>query len=223
MLFFKYLFIFCLFSFIGWLIELIYRSIMDKRIVNPGFMTGCVVPIYGFSALILNIICGITNNIYLFIPVSIALLTLLELISGIFLDKCFHLRLWDYSNRKFNYKGFICLRFTIYWFILALLFKFFMYSRVHNLSIIFINNNVYLFMLGIFTGIFLLDLCASIDLVSKINKYSKVVKQSINYEKIKFDARRETSKRKFISAIFPYFKTSKYLKDKLSDYDDIRD
>lgn len=223
MLFFKYLFIFCLFSFIGWVIELIYRSIVDKRIVNPGFMTGCVVPIYGFSSIILYIICGITDNIYIFIPLSVVLLTLLEFISGIILDKFFHLRLWDYSDRKFNYKGLICIRFTIYWLLLALLFKYFMYSRINYLSINFISNSVYLFLLGIFTGIFILDLCASIDLVSKMTKYSKVIKHSINYEKIKFDARRETNRKKLVHAIYPYFKTNKYLKDKLSDYYEIRD
>jgi len=63
MLFFEYLFIFCLFSVVGWILEFAYRSIVNKKIINPGFMSGCVVPLYGFGAVILNIICSLFNGV----------------------------------------------------------------------------------------------------------------------------------------------------------------
>ena len=50
---FKILFIFSFTSVLGWVIETTYRFIMSKKLVNPGFMSGCVVPIYGFGAIIL--------------------------------------------------------------------------------------------------------------------------------------------------------------------------
>lgn len=223
MLFFKYLFIFCFFSVVGWILELVFRSIVTKRIVNPGFMSGCVLPIYGAGAVILNIICSLFSNIesnykvILIFFVSIILLTLLEFVCGLILLKVFHVKLWDYSMYKYNYKGFVCLEFALIWGLLSLIFYVFIYNGINSISINFINSSTCLFFLGIFVGIFMVDLFVSIGLLNKLTLYAEIVKDIIDVEMLKLDARSRSTKRKFLNAIYPYISTSKFLKDKMRE------
>ena len=44
---------FLVYSFLGWVIESIYKSIRLKKIVNSGFLFGPLCPIYGFGAIIM--------------------------------------------------------------------------------------------------------------------------------------------------------------------------
>ena len=221
----KILFIFSFASLLGWFIETAYRSIMSKKIVNPGFMGGCVVPIYGFGAIILYFVCGLSLKIdflynpILVIVISVILLTLLELISGMIFLKFFNLRLWDYSNRKFNFKGLICLRFSLYWGILALVFYLFLYEFIDNMCMSFIKNNICLFSLGIFYGIFIIDLFLSFNLTSKIKKYAKSKSGIIDIERFKIDITKKLKKNKFLNALYPSLSVSTFLKSKIKDED----
>lgn len=221
--FFKYLFIFCLFALIGWVLELCYRGFMTKKFVNPGFMSGCVVPIYGVGAVIMTIICNLFSSIesnykiiFIFI-LSIILLSILEYISGLILFKCFYLRLWDYSNYKYNLNGFICLFFSMIWGLLSLIFYLFIYPWINQVALDFVNNSLGLFLLGIYMGIFIIDLCASIQLSTRVNKYAKSLKEVINIEKLKLDIRKKETKRKFLNAVYPYVLTNSYIKDRIKE------
>ena len=223
MVFFKYLFIFCLFSVVGWVLELIYRSIVMKKFINPGFMSGCVVPLYGFGAVIMNIICtlfsGIESNykiIFIFI-ISVILLSILEFISGYILLKYFHLKLWDYSMYKYNYKGFICLEFSFIWGLLSLVFYLFIYKWLDTSALNFINSTTGLFFLGIYVGVFIIDLCVSIQLLNRLTNYADDIKEIINVEKLKIDVRMKAKKKKFWNTIYPYVSTNKFLREKTKD------
>lgn len=224
MTFLKYLFIFCLFSFIGWILELVYRSLMEKRLVNPGFMTGCVVPLYGFGAVILNIICNLiikidsNYKVLLLFIVSTLILSLLEFISGFILYKFMHLKLWDYSMYKYNYKGFICLGFSFVWGFLSLIFYLFIYPWINNISMNIVSNNLGIFLLGIYTGMFIIDLCVSINLLNKLTKYANEIKGIVDLEKVKLDARMQVRRKKFLNAVYPYISTNKFLKDKIQKF-----
>ena len=221
MIFLKYLFIFSLFSIVGWILEFIYRSIISKKIVNPGLMTGCVLPLYGFGAIILNLICILFDNIHsnykiiIIFVLSTIILSLLEFISGYFLYKFMHLKLWDYTNNKFNIKGFICLSYSLIWGILSLIFYFFIYKWINPLSIILIKSPIVILVLGIYLGIFIVDLCVSIDLLSKLRKYAVSIKEIINIEKLKIDSRMKVNRKKFFNAIYPYVSINRFIKDKL--------
>lgn len=223
MVFFKYIFIFLLFSFVGWVLELIYRGIRTKKIVNPGFMSGCVVPLYGFGAVILYIICNLfekVNSNYKIIIVfliSIILLSLLELIAGILLDKCFKLKLWDYSENIFNYKGYICLLYSMFWGFLSLVFYNFVYPYIDSITLHFISSRIGLFILGICVGLFIIDLGVSIGLLNRIVKYSKIMTETIDLEKLKLDIRKKVDRKKFLNSIFPYIITNKYLREKINE------
>ena len=220
---YKVLFIFSFASVLGWIIESIYRFVMSKKIVNPGFMSGCVVPIYGFGALILYYICELSKRFnykfeaLLVIIISMISLSLLELLSGVFLLKFFNLKLWDYSNRKLNFKGLICLRFTLYWGIFSLIFYLFMYTFIDSLILNMTKNMLGIFSLGIFYGIFFIDLCISINLSSKIKKYAESNKKIINVEKLKLDIIKRINKNKFLNTLYPYISTNIFLKSKIKD------
>ena len=221
MLIFKYLFIFCLFSVIGWMLEVVYRSIVNKKLINPGFMSGCVLPIYGFGAVILNIVCTVLDKInfqykvLLIFFVATLLLSLLEFISGYVLYKYMNLKLWDYSNLKYNYKGFISLEFSFVWGLLSLIFYIFIYPWINSLAIAFISSKIGIFLLGIYIGIFIIDLSVSINLLSKFVRYSRSIKDIINVERLKLESIMETKRRKVLNAIYPYISVNKFLKDKL--------
>ena len=223
MIFFKYLFIFLLFSFVGWILELVYRSYNSKKFINPGFMSGCVVPLYGFGALIMYLLCNDLSEInskykvLIIVLISILLLTLLELISGILLDKLFHLRLWDYSKYKYNYKGLICINFSLIWGILAFSFYYFMYNPINNISNSFISSDYGLFFLGLASGIFIIDLAMSIQLLNRIVKYANEIKQTVDLEKLRLDIIKRITNKKFINSVYSYTSINRYLKEKIKD------
>lgn len=103
--------------------ESIIRSICEKRIINTGFLRGPFCPIYGIGAIIMILFLGTFEKkpIFLFC-ISIIILTAWEYVVGVFLEKVFHTKYWDYSDHKFNFKGRICLTNSIYWGILGVLF-----------------------------------------------------------------------------------------------------
>lgn len=222
MIVYKLLFIFAFFSITGWILEVIYRSTRSKNLVNPGFMSGCVVPIYGLGALILYLVCqflpqpnSILNIIIIFFTCSI-LLTSLELFSGYTNLKWYNLRLWDYREDKFNFKGFICLKFAIYWGIISVLYSMFIYPNIDFIISTYFSKSYSLFFLGMFYGIFVIDLFVSIQLSMKFHKYASILKDAMNLEKIKLDAILN-DKKNIIKHIYPYVSINQFIKNKVSE------
>jgi len=113
---------FTAYSFTGWIIELIYRSWTQKRFVNPGFLFGPFVPVYGFGALvIISIQTYISGfSIPLQFLIYLVLLTAVEFITGEIFERIFDLQLWDYSDNGLNYRGKVCLTFSLGWAVLAM-------------------------------------------------------------------------------------------------------
>ena len=115
------LFLFIFFSTIGWFIETLYRSATSKTFVNPGFMTGITLPIYGFGGLILIMISKLVDmmNIgYKYIALfflSALIMTVIEYVGGYISIKYYNTKLWDYTDMRFNYKGIVCPFFTFIW------------------------------------------------------------------------------------------------------------
>lgn len=109
------------YAFCGWLIEVGFYFYKTKTFVNRGFLHGPFVPIYGLSMISLAFIFDplfpqVTPlMIGLVFLVIVLVSTLLELIGGWALWSLFETRWWDYSNEKYHYQGFICLRFSLLW------------------------------------------------------------------------------------------------------------
>ena len=107
---YMYLFYFIIYSFLGWICETIYCSIIDKQYVNRGFLKGPFCPIYGAGALIVVILLSpFSDNIIMLYLTAMIFTSILEYTTGFLLETIFHLKWWDYSNYKFNIKGRVCL------------------------------------------------------------------------------------------------------------------
>lgn len=134
--FYYLVFYFIIYSIGGWAVESIYRSIHEKKLVNSGFMYGPYCPIYGFGTLIMILVLqNFKGDISLIFIVSFVLLSLWEYIVGVYLEKVYHTKYWDYSDHKINFKGRLCLLNSVYWGILGVVFTLFIHPFVASNSL----------------------------------------------------------------------------------------
>lgn len=100
---------FIIYSFLGWVMESIFRTFCEKKIINTGFLKGPFCPIYGIGAIIMiTLLSGLKDAPVLLFLISFIVLTIWEYLVGVLLEKLFKTKYWDYSDHKFNYKGRIC-------------------------------------------------------------------------------------------------------------------
>ena len=107
-----YLFLsFMIYSFLGYIIEITNCSLREKKLVlNRGFFLGPYLPIYGISCLLMELfILRYKNDLFTVFVMSAFISTTLEYITSYILEKIFKARWWDYSDRKFNIEGRVCL------------------------------------------------------------------------------------------------------------------
>jgi uncharacterized membrane protein len=120
---------FSIYSFLGWVMESVFATLKQKKFVNRGFLSGFFCPIYGFGAILIiqsskligAAIEDYSTSLITNILLSIFLVTLLEFITGALLEKIFNCKWWDYSSNVANIKGYICIRYSILWGLLAFL------------------------------------------------------------------------------------------------------
>ena len=96
---------FIIYSFLGWAIESAYVSVLQRRLINRGFLNGPLCPIYGTGAMLITIILGRFTDVPTVFVFGIAITTVLEYIVGFLLEKLFSARWWDYSSHRFNING----------------------------------------------------------------------------------------------------------------------
>lgn len=78
-----YLFSFIIYSFLGWICETIYCSIIDMEYVNRGFLKGPFCPIYGSGALIVIILLApFSDNIIILFLSAMIFTSILEYLTG---------------------------------------------------------------------------------------------------------------------------------------------
>lgn len=118
-------YLFLAFSVLGWCIEVIYSYIKKGHFVNRGFLRSPLCPIYGISVCIIYLIIApfvdLTStllemkDVFLVFTLIFIVASTMEYLTGFVLEKLFHTRWWDYSDRKFNIKGYVCISFSLYW------------------------------------------------------------------------------------------------------------
>ncbi|MCX7678842.1 MAG: hypothetical protein N2316_06450 [Spirochaetes bacterium] len=126
--------IFGVYSFAGWIIEVVYRSWSQRRFVNAGFLFGPFVPLYGMGALLVCTLGFVMKGYhpFFFIMAIAIVLSMLEYFIGFFSEKTLGLKLWDYSNNRFNLHGRICLTFSIVWTLLAVGLALFVHPKIYS-------------------------------------------------------------------------------------------
>ncbi len=107
---------FCIWSFIGWCIEVCYMTLETGEYQNRGFLNMPICPIYGFGVLmVVTFFRPLENTLIPLFAAAMALCTGFELFVGLGMEKLFHTRWWDYSHEKYNFKGYICLKVSLLW------------------------------------------------------------------------------------------------------------
>ncbi len=102
--------LFLTYSIIGWLIEIINIYFYTKKIANRGFLIGPYCPIYGVGAIILTFIFNYANDdLFGIFAKTMIVCALLEYTTSYIMEKMFNKRWWDYTNRKYNLNGRVCL------------------------------------------------------------------------------------------------------------------
>ena len=165
-------------SLLGWVIELLFRRLVSqKKWMNPGFLTGPYLPIYGFGVAALygisNIALPIENEVFGIIVRILIIgvgMTLIEFVAGLIFIKGCGVKLWDYSNRKGNIMGIICPTFSLIWIVVGSLY-YFLLNPILVKGISWISENlIYTYFVGIVIGAMAVDFAYSVHLATKLRQ-----------------------------------------------------
>lgn len=221
-------YLFCVGSILGWCLEFIFRFLTNKehRIGNPGLCVGPYLPIYGCGLVVLYLLAGlekyaitdnnIINKLILFTLMAIAM-TFIEYVAGIFCAKYLKVRLWDYSDRWGNIQGVICPLFSLFWAILGAFYYFVIHPHILDGLTWLANNLAFSFFIGLFFGIFIVDLINSTNLIMKLKGFAHENELELKYELIKDYIRDKNTQRvkkfKFFHSLQSISDLSDHLKE----------
>lgn len=105
-----YFFLFIIYAFIGWCIEVAGKLWQNHRFINRGFLIGPWLPIYGYGAFVMTLLLEeYKGDLLVLFCMSMLLCSVLEYVTSYLMEKLFRARWWDYSTHKFNLNGRICL------------------------------------------------------------------------------------------------------------------
>ncbi len=169
----KYFLYFIIYAFLGWTMEVLCKFVEQKKFVNRGFLIGPICPIYGYGVLGIILLIGrnVTDILSVFLK-SILVCSILEYFTSYLMEKLFKARWWDYSKRKYNINGRICLETMIPFGLLGC----FVIYILHPLVVKTVNilNPTLQISISIFILIlYILDNLASFKVMNKIKKEIK--------------------------------------------------
>lgn len=120
----KYILLFFFYSAAGWCLESLYCSIGEKKLINRGFLTGPLCPIYGTAAIVLTVLIynPFKDKPLIVFLLGIVLCDIVEYITSLLMEKLFAARWWDYTYEFMNLGGRICLKHSLYWGIISVVF-----------------------------------------------------------------------------------------------------
>ena len=161
--------IFIIYSFIGWIIDICDVYYIDKKIVNRGFYIGPYCPIYGVGVLLIIFLLKdyMDSPVVLFILAAVICM-ILEYLTSYVMEKWFNARWWDYSDRKFNLNGRICLETTIPFGLGAMIVMYVVHPFIVN-NLNKVSNNIIIIIGIILMLVFLIDAIISFSVITKIN------------------------------------------------------
>lgn len=134
-------FFFFFYCFVGWIWECSYCSVRAKKPINRGFMRGPVIPIYGCGAITMLIAAApFKDNLLLTFLSGMVLASILEYCTGAAMEAIFKVKYWDYSDRRFNLNGHICLYASCGWGFATILMTKLVHKPIARLSLMIPDN-----------------------------------------------------------------------------------
>lgn len=165
---YELIWLFLIYSFLGWMLETILAATEQRRFVNRGLINGPLCTIYGVPIVILTIFGQELPLFWLFLGAMIVA-TVTEWISGHMIERFYHERWWDYSNIKWNLDGYICLPAYLVWGVLGTISM-----RWGNGLLIrlygFLPEGIGHLLVWILAGMLVLDVTATIFALSGIGR-----------------------------------------------------
>lgn len=119
---YEILWLFFVYSFLGWIMETVSAALRQKQFVNRGLVNAPFCVIYGFTAVIVTIFCGQLHGFWLFAG-GMIISTVIEWTAGHWIERFYHEKWWDYSKVKGNLDGYICLPMSVFWGVLCVVVK----------------------------------------------------------------------------------------------------
>ena len=202
-------FLFFVGSLLGWTIEVLWRRFFssnnpEHKWLNPGFLTGPYLPLYGFSLVILFLLTFIDVSyieniilakIVLFVLMALSI-TVFEYIAGLIFIVGMKIKLWDYSSCWGNIKGIICPLYSFFWYLLSAAYYFLIHPKVCNWLYWFTNHIEFSFVVGFFYGVFAIDVSYSFNLMTKIRKFAKENELVLHLESLQRHMRKINEERR---------------------------
>ena len=181
-----YFLLFISYSILGWIMEVTCKLIEEKKFINRGFLIGPYCPIYGWGALAITILLRKYYEDPLALLVfGIVICSILEYTTSYVMEKVFHARWWDYSERKFNLNGRLCLGTMIPFGLLGMIIMYginpLLYGIYSKINITMLHILCIILMLG-----FILDNIITLKILINIRKDYKVLKKDATEEIVAF-------------------------------------
>ena len=154
------------YSFLGWIIEVIFTIFVEGKLVNRGFLVGPLVPIWGTGAILITLFLKPNDSIFSLIVSSAFVGTILEYIVNYVMEKIFKVRWWDYSQFPFNLNGRVCL-ITSCMFGIAGLLVIKVFNPLFIKLFLMINESVFCILVSVLFVLACIDFCVSFNIIQK--------------------------------------------------------
>ena len=115
---YQLLWLFLIYSFVGWILETIFAITKQRKIINRGLINGPFCTVYGFSGVLITVALKDLSGVWLFL-FSAIYASVIEWVAGKIIEKICHERWWNYENNKFNLGGYISLQTSVLWGVLG--------------------------------------------------------------------------------------------------------
>ena len=113
---FQVLWLFFCYSFLGWVLEVVFEAAVNRRYVDRGVLNGPLCVIYGVAGTIISVgFVELKESVFFLFLFGALVATVVEWVAGHALETLTHTRWWDYSHLPWNLDGYICLGASALW------------------------------------------------------------------------------------------------------------
>ncbi len=176
-LIYQLLWLFFVYSFIGWLAESTVAIVKNKKYSSRGVLNGPLCIIYGITAIMITV--GFqdlaSSWVFLFIGTT-SISTVIEWITGRLLEKTKHRRWWDYSKKKWNLDGYICLQYSLLWGVLGVIGLKYINPLLLKLYTLF-PHSILSIVLWVLVGLTVVDIIGFYTIVVGVSKKLRQVEE----------------------------------------------
>ena len=175
-----YFLLFMIYAILGWCMEVTCKLIQYKRFINRGFLIGPYCPIYGYGAILITFLLKkYTDDPIILFFMAIIICGTLEYLTSYFMEKIFKARWWDYSQKKFNINGRVCLNTIVPFGLLGLFIMYvsnpFFISKIQLLPEIWLNILFWTLLI-----IYIVDNIVSGIVIRYVKKTEKIVGKDLD-------------------------------------------